>query len=116
MGVSLSENTFDGSCTYFNKLRCFIAKLAGYEIKTIEYTFCKTSCIDLDYSKYSKKNYFGDWDKIPEDPLIILFVHSDCDGFFRHTYCEILAKSLEDILEKSENSMVHFIDPAFEYH
>jgi hypothetical protein len=46
----------------------------------------------------------GEWQKLPEDPLLILLVHSDCDGRIKAEHCAPLADALEPLVPKLAGS------------
>lgn len=54
----------------------------------------------IDWGHLPEGHLFGEWDKVPEDPLLILLAHSDCEGKIKHEHAEILANRLEELDNK----------------
>lgn len=67
----------------------------------------------LDWGHITEANLAGKWDETPEDPLIVLFAHSDCDGSIHPKQASPLATALEALLpalaevERQQPSMGH---------
>ena len=55
---------------------------------------------EINWGALEDKNYMGQWDRIPEDPLIILLAHSDCDGEILPEHAGLLADRLEHLLPR----------------
>lgn len=47
---------------------------------------------------FDSANYLGHWDELPEDPLTVLIVHSDCDGIIPAAATASLADRLEALV------------------
>ena len=76
-----------------------MAVAAGYEIrKERDDDYGEYDVIDIDWTSYEEKNYYGEWDEDPKDPLIVLFVHSDCEGVIKCRHLEPLYHRLVSIL------------------
>ena len=109
MVLYISHECWQGRASSFHKWRNEIAEYGGYQIvqktrntKYIDnFTFKQA---DIDYSIYVEKNYQGEWDKDPIDPLLILIVHSDSIGCIYPAHQIILANRLEEILSKIDPS------------
>ena len=56
--------------------------------------------IVMDWDEYEPKNLLGEWDEgtEPDDPLFLLIVHSDCDGYLLNKYLTPIADRLTDLL------------------
>lgn len=67
MGLSIDYDIWEGSCTGFNEFRRALMSAADME--------------EPDYNKYKWYHFRGMWKQVPKDPLTILIVHSDCDGY-----------------------------------
>jgi hypothetical protein len=52
----------------------------------------------IEWHRYEEKNYYGQWDELPHDPLLILIVHSDCEGDILPEHATLLADRLDEIL------------------
>jgi hypothetical protein len=93
MGLDTSHNCWHGSYSAFSRWRDKLAEAAGYAF-TVE----GRDTIMLDWGHIEEKNYFGEWDKDPSDPLILLIAHSDCEGVIKAKHTAILADRLAELL------------------
>lgn len=99
MGLDTSHDCWHGAYSAFTTFRNELAKAAGYEITVHEYeNGFKSPGPVLDYDRFTPENYQGEWAETPEDPLIVLLVHSDCDGVIRPAQAAALADRLEALL------------------
>ncbi len=94
MGLDTSHNCWHGAYSAFNRWRNKIAEVAGYEI--VRYDGIPAP--KLDWDNISLENVNGKWGKLPSDPLIILFVHSDCGGYIQWRCTKPLAGRLTELL------------------
>lgn len=92
MGLTI-YNAFSGSYGTFGMMLRYLANLSGYANDV--------------YSDQRVMPYLGDhekligkWDHIPFDPLLILFTHSDCDGYLHWSYCKDLGNRILQVIEK----------------
>ena len=83
MGLDTSHGAWHGAYSSFKRWRDKITEVAKVEI---------------DYDSYHRKNFDGEWDEVPKDPLTILLVHSDCDGVIKSDHCGPIADRLEKLL------------------
>lgn len=95
-GPELVDEILQRSCSGFGRWRVSLAEAAGIGSRGEDYG----PGPDIDYRPYAHKNYQGEWDEgtEPEDPLYLLFIHSDWDGMLPHKYMAPLADRLEEIL------------------
>ncbi len=56
----------------------------------------------LDWGHVQEKNTYGEWDRMPEDPLVCLFVHSDCDGLLHPPQALAIAGRLQELLPRMQ--------------
>lgn len=93
---SIVDEILQHSYSGFGRWRASLAEAAG--IGTRDGAFGPEP--DIDYSRFESDNYYGTWadGTEPEDPLYLLFVHSDCEGMIPHKYLAALADRLEEIL------------------
>jgi len=84
-----------------------LAEVAGYEIMPVIYDEGRVhgsrmgygaDTLMLDWGHITDANVRGDWDRLPEDPLLVLLVHSDCDGHIAPREAAALAERLEELL------------------
>ncbi len=97
MGLDTSHNCFHGSYGGFGDWRNHVAAAAEYGVMQTDgrYTVPR-----VDYSQFERRNYEGIWDTAPSDMLLVLFVHSDCDGVIKAEHCGPLADRLESLLPR----------------
>ena len=98
MGLDTTHDCWRGSATNFTWWRLYLAHAAGYAIE--EHKDLPFFSIDLSPQIFTEENFLGDWSEGPsvEDPLVYLFVHSDCDGVIHPEEGRHLAVRLEQIL------------------
>lgn len=94
MGLDTSHSCWHGAYSAFNRWRNKIAEVAGYEI--VEYDGIPAP--KMDWDNISLENVNGKWNKLPSDPLVILFAHSDCDGYIQWRSTKPLADRLSELL------------------
>lgn len=102
MGLDTSHDCFHGPYSAFSRWRNAVAEAAGYMVIPIKWPDMgyETNSVLIDWGHIEEKNYAGEWDEIPVDPLIILIAHSDCDGVIKPEHAGPLADRLEEILPK----------------
>lgn len=105
MGLDTSHDCWHGPYSAYGRWRNALAQAAGYGlVKTGPY---KIEVPDLPYERFTLANAAGDWGTVPEDPLLYLLVHSDCDGAIHPEQGRALATRLGELLPK--------LDPEREY-
>ncbi len=100
MGLDTSHNAWHGAYSAFSRWRHELAKAADYQVVRIEGQLHDTTMID--WGHIVDKNYYGEWDEVPSDPLILLIAHSDCEGVIHPQHAAILADRLTELLPKLE--------------
>lgn len=106
MGLNVSHDCWSGAYSGFSRFRDKLAEVAGYEF--IEDTARGgRKMIALDYGAWPEANYY-DPPIIPfrtdgtPDPLLLLFLHSDCEGRIRAEHTGPLADRLTELLPSIE--------------
>ena len=85
MGLKVTHECWNGSCSSFNRWRAKVCEVAGY-------------------GNLNERHGFGTLDKkgeIPwsdDDPLVLLLYHSDCDGDIKYKDCDSIAERLLTLL------------------
>jgi hypothetical protein len=97
MGLDVSHDCWYGAYSAFSRWRDKLADVAGYAFAEIDYDGFKHNTILVDWGHLQDKLY-GDWDKVPSDPLLILIAHSDCEGLIHPREAKALADRLETLL------------------
>lgn len=106
MGLDTSHDCWHGAYSAFTRWRNQLAVVAGYQlmhptpeeiadgaIPSMQYPM-------IEWSGIEEKNFSGEWDRTPPDPLIVLIAHSDCDGVVHPAQAWPLANRLEELLSK----------------
>lgn len=107
MGLDTSHDCWHGAYSAFTAWRHEIAKAAGYQVLPVRYSDgIMTDTVMLEWHRYSDKNFMGEWDETPADPLHILFAHSDCEGVIKPKQAIPLADALEALLPKIEDGTI----------
>ncbi len=91
MGLDTTHGCWHGAYSSFYRWRTELARLGGYPERD-------DRGYALDWELFEGKNFEGEWDQTPEDPLLILLVHSDCDGRIEAAHAPFLAGRLEGLL------------------
>ncbi len=107
MGLDTSHDCWHGAYSAFGRWRQEVAKAAGYLVAPVTWPDVgyPTDTVMLEWHRYELKNYAGEWDEVPSDPLILLLVHSDCDGEIKPEHAGILADRLEEVLPKLSDEL-----------
>jgi hypothetical protein len=95
VGLDTSHDCWHGAYSAFTRWRTALAEAAGY---TIAYDGGYPYAAEIQWDRLQDKNYLGHWDRMPEDPLIILLAHSDCDGEIKPDHAGFLADRLEQLI------------------
>lgn len=98
MGLDVSHDCYSGGYSSFNIWRDRVAIIAGYKMVLHEPT--GRMIPDLDWEKITMQQVKGNWKKTPKDPLLVLIVHYDCEGFIRPQQGKALATRLEELLPR----------------
>lgn len=97
MGLNCSHDAWDGAYSSFQTFRLAVGKAAGYTIvdegRNSEY-------VNLDWNNLTESNVYGEWEKMPDDPLIIFLAHSDCEGEIKPEHAVAVAEALEKVVPK----------------
>jgi len=106
MGLDTSHDCWHGAYSAFTRWRHAVAVAGGYRIVSpspeerangnyFDY-------VDIDWSIFRDENYQDEWRNGPyiDDPLLLLIVHSDCDGIIHHEHARVLAGRLEGLIDK----------------
>ena len=98
MGLDTSHDCWHGAYSAFTRWRDKLAEVAGYQFAEITYDGgWKHNTILVDWGHLQDKLY-GKWDKTPDDALLILIVHSDCEGYIYAEQTASLADRLEELM------------------
>lgn len=95
MGLDISHDCWSASYSAFSRWRTELTKAAGYKTRPSDYG---SEILDIDWNRFEDKNLQGEWDSMPDDPLMILIIHSDCDGIIPAQYTNHLANRLTQLL------------------
>ncbi len=94
MGLDTTHDCWHGAYSAFTRWRNELARVAGYSFHMEEGAFTVPS---VDWG-HLQENIQGDWDKTPDDPLLVLIAHSDCDGHIKPKQAKALAIRLRELL------------------
>ena len=110
MGLDLSHGDFYCGYISFTLWRKHIAVLEGYGLEN-EGRY--NEYIALDWENIPDGSVEGVEDWFPNDPLLILFAHSDCGGVIYPNQCRLLADRLKDILPKMREERWEYLTRKF---
>jgi hypothetical protein len=98
--LAIDHGCFSGSESQFDFLRCMWSQAAGYGV----YDFRNQGgpmMPRLDLDAFSQEDMEGDWPNgAPDDPLLILLVHSERSGRIQWGHANYLADRLEELEAK----------------
>jgi hypothetical protein len=83
--IRIRPQVFYGTPTQFAKMRAELARAAGIPLTRLHITSEDGDDVaievpDLDQFDIEEKNIYGEWDELPEEPLLVLLAHSDETG------------------------------------
>ena len=104
--MKISHDAYEGSFADFVKFRKVLALVseiglrpAPDDIKEFE-----EYIPNIDFEEYDEENSMGEWDEVPEEPLIIIFTHLDSGGVIHPQHMEPLIKRLDDIIAEVDDN------------
>jgi hypothetical protein len=98
MGLDTSHDCWHGSYSWFAEWRCALAKAAGRRTERAIYgdrDVGERHAVDA--KQYHPRTFLGWWDEPPYDPLDVLLVHSDAEGWIFPEHAEPLGKRLDEL-------------------
>lgn len=94
MGLDCSHGAWHGAYSSFSRWRNAVAEAAGYILETSDYLTYPA----IDWNSLPNATLEGVWEDTPDDPLLVLLAHSDCDGDIFPAQAGPLADRLEELL------------------
>lgn len=110
MGLDTTHNCWHGAYSSFSQWRNALAVAAGYKLEKVSYWEGHETEVPAIQRPDGAGHLTGDWDDIPEDPVMIILAHSDCDGRIKAEHCSALADALEKLLPKMSDEGFHCTD------
>jgi len=98
MGLDTTHDCWHGPYSSFGQWRTTVALAAGIPDTNVSPSGNPSYALDVD--AFHEKNFEGEWDEAPSDPLMVLLVHSDCDGIIPTRFCNPLADRLESLMPR----------------
>ena len=110
MGLDTSHDCWHGAYGAFYRWRSELGRAAGFRMAT-DADRPSREYPDLQWDRFPEENYSGEWAVTPEDPLIVLLVHSDCDGVIHPEQAAPLAARLRQLAPlMSESGEGHILN------
>ena len=102
MGLDTTHGCWSGPYSAFGRFREHLQDAAGWPMSEVkdEYGISWRETTRIDWSQITEENISGIWDTMPEDPLVVLIAHSDCDGIIPADACGPLADRIEELIPK----------------
>jgi hypothetical protein len=97
MGLDTSHGCWNGPYSAFDRWRTALQEAAGWHLEE------EFLAREVNWEAVTDDNIAGRWDALPEDPLVVLVAHSDCDG-------EIPVEALLPLAERLEGLADRFPD------
>lgn len=104
MGLDTSHDCWHGPYSAFSRWRAALQRAAGWHLEEqrddrgMRYELAR----EINWEAVTDANIAGQWETLPEDPLIVLVAHSDCDGQLPVAALLPLAERLEQLAERME--------------
>jgi hypothetical protein len=95
MGLDTTHDCWHGPYSSFDRLRIALQRAAGWSLEEDSRGYLRSTVIN--WATITDANIMGEWDAIPEDPLVVLIAHSDCDGQIPVAALLPLAERLEGL-------------------
>jgi hypothetical protein len=99
MGLDTTHGAWHGAYSAFNRWRDTMAQVAGLPLSG-EPGMRATEHLYINWDEITEENIYGKWERTPEEPLVVLIAHSDCDGEILPEQAGPLADRLEELLPK----------------
>lgn len=99
MGLDTTHDCWHGAYSAFSRWRNIVTVAGSFVLVKEGYH----EYADIDWSRLTEANLQGEWDEPPEDPLVYIIAHSDCDGELPVESLTPLADRLEGLLDKLPN-------------
>jgi hypothetical protein len=99
MGLDVSHDCWSGAYSRFYRFRNALAEAAGLPVREREESapsYWRDEWEDLPGEQIMDV-VMGKWNRLPEDPLLVLLIHSDCDGIIPAEAAPFLAGRLEQL-------------------
>lgn len=104
MSLTVTYGCFQNTHSTFSEWRNEIARVAGYKFEeradVYEGKVYWFTVPALNWNKISDENAYGRWKKTPNDPLVVLLAHSDCEGVIHPEQGIALANRLEKLIDR----------------
>jgi hypothetical protein len=91
MGLDTTHGCWHGAYSAFHRWRTEVAQAAGYGEQW-------PNRMLIHGGEKIDDIHNGDWVRAPDDPLLVLLLHQDCDGHIRPEHAGPLADRLEAIM------------------
>jgi hypothetical protein len=112
MGLDTTHDAWHGAYSAFSRWRDKLAEAAGYDTVKLSLEEMGRTMVCIDWGPWPKSAYY-DPPYIPcrldgtPDPLLLLIMHSDCEGKIRHEFLAPLADRLEELIPRIDNEDGH---------
>ncbi len=91
LGLDTSHDCFHGAYSRFHRFRLAVGRAAGFKETPDGY-------FDLGVDPNDEGALYGDWQSAPDDPILVLLAHSDCEGHILANHAAHVATRLEQLL------------------
>lgn len=96
MGLDTTHNAYHGSYGGFGHMRNAVGQAAGYQL--VQDALHGHVFVDVPTELFTSDHVEGEWGEVPEDPLMVLFCHSDCDGVIHPREAAALEARLREVI------------------
>lgn len=98
MGLDCTHDAWHGAYSAFDRFRKMLWDASGGELGYYERSEGINEHGPACWAQEWPESCFeGEWAEYPEDPLLVLMIHSDCGGAIKHDITLRLAERLEEL-------------------
>lgn len=116
MGLDTSHGCWHGSYSSFSIFREALARAAEWPADGPEEGFEASGGSRINWASLPDGWVMGEgWESVPEDPLVILMAHSDCDGVLPVFALTPLADRLQELRPIVYEAAMHFAPDRAEF-
>ena len=103
--LTISHGAWEGPVSEFRELVDEVILAAGYMIARVTIDGVTRRLPLIDWDGITKANYLGEWERTPDEPLIVLIAHSECKERIHPQEGTTVARRLEELCQQAPEDM-----------
>lgn len=100
MGLDTTHDCWHGPYSAFQRWREAVQVAAGWHLEVVNDSPPYRWPREVNATALTEANFEGEWETVPEDPLIVLVAHSDWSGVIPRDALIPLAERLDGVAER----------------